>query len=501
MSYGLRKLYGGLFFGIFSASWVVASICHKEKHMSLFSLSRFKKNSASSSGDRFKMNLCEGPLFTQILVFSLPLMLTGMLQLFFNAADLIVVGRFASHQAIAAVGATSSLAHLIVNIFFGVSVGCNVLVANYFGAKDDVGVSRSVHTSIFVAIFGGIFLAIIGIVLAKPLLRLMNTPADIIDKSAVYMWFYFAGMPFIMLYNFGSAIMRAVGDTRRPLIYLTISGIINIVLNVFFVTCCGIDVAGVAIATVISQGFASLLILRLLINSNDACHFEFKKMRIHFSTLKKILWIGVPAGIQGSFFSLSNTIIQSSVNSFGSLGVAGSTAACSLEGFVYVGSCYAFHHTMLSFAGQNMGGRNFKRILQSFIYCNLVSIIASTLLGWAIYLTGETFLGIYTDNPEAIAWGMRRMKYVFTTYGFCGIMDVVSGVLRGLGYSVRPTIMTLMGICVFRIIWVYTVFARCHSMEILMLSYPISWMLTVVANGTLLLFVYRKLIREDQKYH
>ena len=446
--------------------------------------------------NKYQIDMCRGPLFGQIVLFSVPLMLSGLLQLFFNAADLIVVGRFASHEALAAVGATSSLTALIVNVFMGLSVGTNVLVANFFGAKDRKNVSRTVHTAILMAIFGGIVLAVIGIGLATPLLRLMATPENVIGKSSLYMWIYFAGMPFIMLYNFGSAVLRAVGDTRRPLYYLLFAGIVNVVLNLFFVLVCGMDVAGVAIATAVSQGIAAALVIRCLRNARDACRLRMRNLRIDPVILKRMLWIGLPAGIQGMFFSLSNITIQSSVNSFGSLAIAGNTAVASLEGFVYIGS-NAFHQTVVSFAGQNLGGGQYNRIRRSIIYCALCSSAVCIVMGYGFFLNGHALLSIYNSTPEVINWGMLRMNILFSTYFLCGIMDVMSGALRGLGRSVMPAVITLIGVCVLRIVWVYTVFPVHPTMGNLMLSYPITWAITAAANGYYLYIVCRKLFRQS----
>ena len=448
--------------------------------------------------NKYQIDMCRGPLFRQIVLFSVPLMLSGILQLLFNAADLIVIGRFASHEALAAVGATSSLTALIVNVFMGLSVGTNVLVANFYGAKDRKSVSRTVHTAVLIAIIGGIILAGVGIALATPLLRLMATPEDVIDKSSLYMWIYFAGMPFIMLYNFGSAVLRATGDTRRPLYYLLLAGIVNVILNLFFVLVCGMDVAGVALATVASQGIAAILVLRCLRDARDACRLKMRTLRIDQPILKQMLWIGLPAGIQGMFFSLSNITIQSSVNSFGSLALAGNTAAVSLEGFVYIGS-NAFHQTVVSFTGQNLGGAQYDRIRRSILYCALCSSAVAIILGYGFFLYGRALLSVYNSTPEVISWGMLRMNILFTTYFLCGIMDVMSGALRGLGHSVMPAVITLLGVCVLRIVWVYTVFPLHPTMENLMLSYPITWGITAAANGYYLYRVCGKLFRNVRK--
>ena len=401
----------------------------------------------AATKNKYHIDMCHGPLFGQIVLFSVPLMLSGILQLLFNAADLVVIGRFASHESLAAVGATSSLTALIVNLFIGLSVGTNVLVANYYGSQNRKNVSRTVHTAIMMALVGGVLLAAIGMLLAKPLLVLMGTPDNVLMKSCLYMWIYFGGMPFIMLYNFGSAIMRAVGDTRRPLYFLMLAGVINVALNLFFVLVFNMDVAGVAL----------------------------------------------PAGIQGMFFSISNITIQSSVNSFGSLAIAGNTATVSLEGFVYVGS-NAFHQTVVSFAGQNLGGKQYDRIKRSIYYCIICACVVCVVLGYGFWLDGHDLIAIYNSDPEVVSWGMLRMNILFTTYFLCGIMDVISGALRGLGHSVMPAVITLLGVCVLRVFWVWLIFPLQPTMSNLMFSYPITWGITAIANGIYLYWAYNKII-------
>ena len=444
--------------------------------------------------NKYQMDMCRGPLFRQIVVFSVPLMLSGILQLLFNAADLIVIGHFASHEALAAVGATSALTMLIVNVFMGLSLGTNVLVSNYYGAKDRKNMSRTVHTAVLLSTAGGVFLALIGILLAEPLLILMATPENILPKSRLYMWIYFAGMPFIMLYNFGSAVLRAVGDTRRPLYFLMFAGLVNVLLNLFFVLVFRMDVAGVALATVISQAIASFLVLKCLTDARDACRVRFRALRIDLPILKNMMWIGLPAGIQGMFFSISNMTIQSSVNSFGSLAIAGNTAACSLEGFVYIGSV-AYHQTVVSFAGQNLGGMRYDRIRKSILYCILCSSAVCIAAGYGFLLFGGPLLSIYNSDPQVIQWGMLRTKILFSTYFLCGIMDVISGALRGLRYSFMPALVTLLGVCVLRVLWVCFVFPLDPTMENLMLSYPVTWIVTALANGGYLYLVCRRLFR------
>ena len=449
--------------------------------------------------NKYQMDMCHGPLFGQIVIFSIPLMLSGILQLLFNAADLVVIGRFAPHEALAAVGSTASLTNLIINVFMGLSVGTNVLIANYYGAKNRKNVSRTVHTAILLSLVGGVILAVVGIVLARPMLTLMGTPDNVLGKACVYMWIYFAGMPFIMLYNFGSAVMRAVGDTRRPLYFLLFAGVINVLLNLFFVLVFRMDVAGVALATVISQGIAGYLVLKCLMNAKDACRVKFSNLRIDPAILKSMMWIGLPAGIQGMFFSLSNITIQSSVNSFGSLAIAGNTAAISLEGVVYIGSS-AFHQSVVSFTGQNLGGKRYSRVRRSIIYCMISSATMCLVLGYSFFFAGPQLLAIYNNDPEVITWGMLRIRVLFTTCFLCGLMDAISGALRGLGHSLMPAIITLFGVCVLRIVWVYTIFPLNPTMGNLMLSYPITWLLTAAVNGFYLYWICRKLFLSRRRF-
>ena len=438
-----------------------------------------------------RMDMCHGPLFGKIVLFTVPLMLTYILQLMFHAADLIVVGRFAPGQALAAVGATNGLTTLVLNVFFGLATGINVVVARNTGAGNRAGVSHAVHTAAAVALYGGIAMGIVGILISKPMLRLMETPQDIIDKSALYMRIYCSGIPFIVFFNFGSAILRAVGDTKRPLFFMLLAGIVNVLLNLFFVLVFKMDVAGVASATMIANALASFLVLRTLTGSRDAVRLVWKKVRIHMQSFKEILHLGLPGGVQGACFSISNLAIQSSVNSFGWQAIAGNTAGMSIEGIVYVASS-AFFHTSISFTGQNFGAKKFKRIERSFFYCLICTCVAALSTGGTFLFFGRELLGIYNSDPEVIRWGLLRMKILLSTYFLCGVMDVISGTLRGLGHSIKPMITILVGVCGFRIFWVYVIFPLHRSMESLMFSYPISWSLVSLVNGALLYYLLSK---------
>ena len=441
--------------------------------------------------------MCNGPILSKVLVYAFPLMLSGILQLLFNAADVIVVGRFAGSQSLAAVGSTSALINMLINVFIGLSVGVNVLVAQYYGAKSEDDVNETVHTAITISLISGVFLIFVGFILSRPLLELMGTPEDVIDKSTLYMRFYFAGMPVIMLYNFGSAVLRAVGDTRRPLYYLTVAGVVNVVLNIFFVTQLNMDVAGVALATVLSQVISAGLVVRTLMKSEGCLKLELKKLGIHVPKLKRIIRVGLPAGMQGAIFSISNVLIQSSVNSFGSIAMAGNTTSQNIEGFIYT-SMNAIYQTNLSFTSQNYGGRKFSRINRITLTCIGVVVAVGLVLGLSCYGAGEFLVGIYSSDPEVIRYGVSRLSMFGCTYFICGIMDVMVGAIRGLGYSILPMCVSLTGACAFRVIWIYTVFQWSHSLKTLYLSYPASWIVTTTAHIICFLIIRRKLPREDQ---
>ncbi|MCF0135073.1 MAG: MATE family efflux transporter [Lachnospiraceae bacterium] len=435
--------------------------------------------------------MTEGPIMGKMVRYSLPLILSSILQLLFNAADVIVVGRFAGAESLAAVGSTGSLTSLILNLFIGLSIGTNVLVARNLGARDDEETGKVVHTSILLSLIGGAFLAVVGVVLARPMLQLMGSPEDVIDKSVLYMQIYFLGMPVNMLYNFGSAVMRAQGDTKRPLYFLTISGVVNVILNLFMVIVLHMGVAGVAVATVVSQAISALLVVRSLMHMEGPCHLDLKQLKIHKGPLLGMIHVGLPAGLQGIVFSISNVLIQSSINSFGSVAMAGSTAAANIEGFVYVGM-NAVYQTALSFSAQNMGAGKYDRLnkitAQSLI---LVTIIGAVLSGGA-YLLRYTLLAFYTDSAEVVRYGCMRLQMVCLTYTLCGLMDTMVGNLRGLGYQVMPMVVSLTGACGFRVFWILTVFAANRTMSILYACYPISWALTFMTHLICYIIVKRK---------
>ena len=438
----------------------------------------------------YELDMCNGPILGKILVFAIPLMISGILQLLFNAADIIVVGRFTGSQALAAVGSTSALINLIINLFIGVSVGANVVVARNYGAKDYDGIHGAVHTSVLTAIWGGIILIFVGILLARPMLEMMGTPEDVINLSVLYMRIYFVGMPAFMMYNFGAAILRAIGDTKRPLYFLTLSGVVNVVLNLFFVIVFHMGVAGVALATIISQAISAFLIILCLMKMDGPCHLDFKHLKFHPEQLESMLRIGLPAGLQGAIFSISNVLIQSSVNSFGSQVMAGNTAAGNIEGFVY-NSMNAVYQTSLSFTSQNMGAKKFDRINKILFQCLLVVTAIGLVMGGGAYLLGEPLLGIYTSSPEVVSYGLIRLKYVCATYFLCGLMDVMVGTIRGMGYSIMPMLVSLTGACAFRVIWIFTIFQMNRTLDCLYISYPISWVLTAGVH-LICYFIVRK---------
>lgn len=438
--------------------------------------------------------MCEGPLLKKIIFYTIPIILTGVLQLLFNAADLVVVGRYRGSISVGAIGATGSLINLIVNLFIGLSVGAGVTVAHALGAGHSRDVSKIVHTALPTAFISGIILTIVGVAGADTFLRLMDTPDNAIVLSTTYMRIYFCGITASMIYNFGSAILRAAGDTRRPLYYLTAAGVINVILNVFFVRVFSMDVDGVALATVISQLISAILVVRSLMKRDDACRFRFSEMKIHSRQLMQIIRIGIPAGIQGSLFAISNVLIQSSLNSFGSVVMSGNAAAQNIEGFVYT-SMNSFHQTALNFTGQNYGAKKYDRI-GKIMRISLSSVfITGIVLGLTAYLFARPLLGIYiTDSDEAIGYGIVRITYICIPYFLCGLMDVTTGLIRGMGLSLAPTIITVLGVCGMRILWIYTVFPieRHHSPENLYISYTISWSLTFIAELIVFLYIYRK---------
>lgn len=444
----------------------------------------------------YEIDMVNGPILGKILVYSIPLMLSGILQLLFNAADVIVVGRYAGSQSLAAVGSTSALINLLVNVFIGLSVGVNVMVARYYGARRETAVNETIHTAVALSLVSGLFLVVIGLLLARPLLELMGTPDDVLGKAALYMRIYFAGMPVTMLYNFGAAVLRAVGDTRRPLYFLTFAGIVNVVLNLFFVIALNMDVAGVALATVISQCISAGLVVRCLMKSEGCLKLHIKKLRIRRLLLIKIMRIGLPAGLQGAVFSVSNVLIQSSVNSFGSVVMAGNTASSNIEGFIY-NAMNAVYQTNLSFTSQNFGAKKYGRINKIMVTCITVVVAVGISLGMAAFAAGDFLLGIYSSDAEVLKYGMIRLSIIGTTYFLCGIMDTMVGSIRGIGYSVMPMLVSLTGACGLRILWIFTIFQWHRTLMTLYISYPVTWIVTAAAHFICFMIVRKRLPKED----
>lgn len=442
------------------------------------------------SGKSYRIDMCNGPLLPGIIAFSLPLMLSGCLQLLFNAADVIVVGRFAGNESLAAVGSTSSLTNLLVNLFIGLSIGTNVTVGHTLGSGDDQGTRDNVHTAITISLISGIALIGIGIFFTKPLLIWMGAPFDVLDKAALYLKIIFIGMPATMAYNFGSAVLRATGDTKRPLYFLSVAGVVNVALNLFFVIVLHMDVAGVALATILSQCISAVLILVCLCRMDGPCRLNMKKLYIQPGRLRRMMQIGLPAGIQSSLFSFSNVLIQSSINSFGSVVVAGNSAAASIEQFVYI-SMNAVHQAVVSFTSQNTGAGKPERIWQTLYYSLGLVTIVGLVMGIGVNLFGTPLLSIYSPDPAVIEAGKTRLLWICAPYFLCGVMEVVMGTMRGLGYAITPMIVALSGACLFRIVWLATVFAWFPTQSVLLLSYPASWIVTAMIHALTCLYASR----------
>ena len=438
--------------------------------------------------------MCNGTIMDKLISFAIPLMLSGILQLMFNAVDIVVVGRFSGSQALAAVGSTTALINVFTNLFIGISLGANVLAARYYAAGKVKEMSETVHTAIALALVSGVVMAVIGVVFARGALEIMGTPDDVIGKSTLYMRIYFCGMPFFMMYNYGAAILRAVGDTKRPLIFLIVSGVINAVLNLFLVIVFHLDVAGVGIATVISQLVSCILVLRCLRHTKSSYQLHLKKLRIRSVYLKQIFEVGVPAGIQSTVINISNAMLQSSVNSFGSIAMAGYTASNNIFGFLYV-SVNSFTQACMSFTSQNYGVKKLKRMDRVLIDCMILSVVVTLILGSGVYIFGPELLHIYSDQADVIKYGMEIFSYTTVTYFLCGLMDLFPGALRGMGYSTVPMILSIIGTVGVRIIWIYGLFPSHRSLTFLFLSYPASWIATIIMQVICFWFVRKRIHR------
>lgn len=441
-----------------------------------------------------EMDMTEGPLFKKLVAYAIPIMLTGILQLLFNAADLIVVGRFAGRTALAAVGSTTSLTNLLVNVFMMISIGVSVAVAQHYGAHEPDEVEQTVSTAMFMSVLLGVAVCLIGMAACKPMLKAMGSPDDVIDQSVLYMRIYFTGMPAFMVYNFGASALRAVGDTRRPMQFLTIAGIINVILNVITVVNFKLGVAGVAIATSVSQYISAIFVVLSLVRPESCLHLDIRHMRMHRDKILAILKVGLPAGLQSFVFSISNVVIQSSVNSFGSAVMAGSAASNNVEGFIYT-SMNAVVQSTMAFTGQNIGARRFQRIgeiVRKSILLQIIIAGSMAVIGCAL---SEQLISIYAKGDvESIAWGVSRLRIIGGTYFIMGISDVAVGAMRGMGNSTVPMAISIFGICVLRIVWIYTVFSAYRTFEMLIVSYPVSWIVTLAAQYVCYGIVKRKTV-------
>ena len=425
----------------------------------------------------YELDMTHGKLIPKVASFAFPLMLTSMLQLLYNAADVIVVGRYAGSQSLAAVGSTGSLINLIVNVFLGLSIGTNVIAAKYYGAGDFKNTQDTVHTSIALSLIGGVVIGIFGFAMSGTFLKWMGSPEDVLPLATIYIRIYFLGMPFNMLYNFGAAVLRAVGDTRRPLYFLTLSGMVNVALNLVFVIKFNMGVAGVAWATIISQMISALLVVFCLVRTEGFVHLNLRSLKVHKDKLIAIARLGLPAGFQGACFSISNVLIQSTVNGYGSIVVAGNSAASNLEGFIYT-SMNSFHQAAITFTSTNIGAGKNSRIRRTMGACTVLVTAVGLFMGMLFVIFATPLLGVYSPNPDVIAAGLVRLRIIASTYFICGLMEVFCGVLRGMGQAVVPMVVSILGACVFRTVWMYTILVKFPTLTTLYISYPASWILT-----------------------
>ncbi len=446
------------------------------------------------SSRKYEIDMCNGSIMDKLISFSIPLMISSMLQLTFNAVDIIVVGRFSGSDALAAVGATTALIAVFINLFIGISLGANVLAARFYATGKHKEMSDTVHTAILFAILSGIFMTVVGLTLSRFALKLMGTPDHIIGQSVLYMRIYFVGMPFFMVYNYGASILRAVGDTKRPLMFLIIAGLMNTALNLILVIVFHLGVAGVAIGTVVSQLVSGTLVLRCLYLTEGSYQFRFHKLAIKGEYLKQIFQVGIPAGIQSTVINISNALLQSSVNSFGSTAMAGYTAANNILGFLYF-SVNAVTQACMSFTSQNYGLRKFKRMDRVLVDCMILSVGISVVMGGLAYLFGNQLLHIYTDQQGVVDCGMEILSFTASTYFFCGLMDLFPGALRGMGFSTVPMVLSIIGTVGTRIVWIYGLFPSHRSLTFLFISYPVSWIITILMQVVCFIYVRRKIHR------
>ena len=457
----------------------------------LLSICETGKEEKNVKQNKYEIDMCNGSIMDKLISFSLPLMLSGILQLMFNAVDIVVVGRFSGSEALAAVGSTTALINMFTNLFIGVSLGTSVLTARFYAAGRDREVSETVHTSITLALLSGILMIFVGLFFSRGALELMDTPDDVIDLSTLYMKIYFMGMPFFMLYNYGAAVLRAVGDTKRPLLFLIISGILNAGLNLFLVVVFHMGVAGVGIATVVSQMLSCVLVLICLYQAESSYQLRFSRLMLKWTYLKQIFQVGVPAGIQSTVINFSNVLLQSSVNSFGSIAMAGYTAANNILGFLYA-SVNSVTQACMSFTSQNYGVGKWKRMDRVLLDCMILTTGIALVLGGGSYLFGPEILKIYTDNEEVVRSGMEILSFTTVTYFLCGLMDLFPGALRGMGRSGVPMILSILGTVGTRIVWIFGIFPAHRSLDILFISYPVSWILTILMQVICFWFVRKK---------
>lgn len=448
--------------------------------------------------NKYEIDMCNGTIMDKLISFSLPLMLTSILQLMFNAVDIIVVGRFSGSQALAAVGSTTALINIFTNLFIGISLGANVLAARYFAAGREKEMSEAVHTAITLALISGVLMAFVGLGASKAALELMDTPGDVIDQSTLYMRIYFLGMPFFMLYNYGAAILRAVGDTKRPLFFLGAAGLTNVALDLLLVVVIPLDVAGVAIGTVASQMISCILVIRCLCKTESSYQLHFSRLSIRKVYLIRIFQVGIPAGIQSTVINLSNAMLQSSVNSFGSTAMAGYTAANNILGFLYA-SVNAVTQACMSFTSQNFGVGKYKRMDRVLADCILLSAGVSLTLGVGAYVFGSQLLGIYTSDPEVVQCGLEILSITTVPYFLCGIMDLLPGSLRGMGHSAVPMVLSVIGTVGTRVLWIYVFFPHHRSLYFLFISYPGSWIATILMQAVCFVFVRKRCVSESGK--
>lgn len=443
---------------------------------------------------RYSLDMTCGPFLKKIMIFSVPLILTGILQLAYNTADVVVVGRFVGKEALAAVGSTGSLVNLFVNIFLGLSMGSGVMVARYIGEKNDNKVSNCVHTAMVLSIICGFLIGIIGFFFSGEMLKLMKVPDDVLDLATLYLKVYFMGSPGLLAYNFGASVVRATGDTKRPLFILTLSGLVNVILNLVLIIVFKFGVEGVAIATIVSQYLSAVLIIGYLLVINNSCRLNLKKLRVDKNELKHILRLGLPAGIQSSLFSISNVIIQSSVNSFGSVAMAGIAAGSNYDSYIFTGT-NAVSQTAMTFTSQNIGAKKVENIGKVYRYCLLFALGIGVSLGLVGLFFSENIVRFFSDDPGVVEIGAERMRLVMPFFFFCSLMDVAASQIRGMGKSVEPMLVSLIGACGIRIIWVFFVLPLDRTLINLYWSYPVSWIITFFAQFIMYFILKRKMIK------